>query len=171
MKISKKLIKVGKKIMKKQTTTAFNKKIYLLGADKEGVKYWLEAPSWDCGWYWGFGYIETYTNNNCPSKARDIKSHQHFNSLFLENSTGCAFDAFNEFFKETTLSKEEVWMLVDYMISFYRLRKTAETLRYGFSYQTERAKLSEVQNIEMAKKINEEILPAIFKQIDSLLSE
>ena len=162
--------KVGK-IMKKQTTTAFGKKIYLLGADKDGIKYWLEAPSWDCGWYWGFGYVETYTNNNYPSKARDIKSHQHFNSLFLENSTKCAFDVFNEFFKETTLNKEEVWMLVDYMISFYRLREPAETLHHGHSHQTERAKLSEVQNIEMAKEINERILPAIFEKIDKLLSE
>ena len=84
--------------MKKQTTIAFNKKIYLLGADAEGTKYWLEAPSWDCGWYFGFGYVETYTNNNCPSKAADINSHQHFDSLFLNDSKVNAFDAFKEFF-------------------------------------------------------------------------
>lgn len=157
--------------MKKQTTNAFNKKIYLLGTDAEGIKYWLEAPSWDCGWYWGFGYVETYTNNSNPSRARDISSHQHFDSLFLNNSTKCAFDAFNEFFKETTLSKEEIWTLVDYLTSFYRLRETAETLRYGHSHQTERAKLSEVQNCEMAEEINKKILPAIFEKIDKLLSE
>ena len=58
--------------MKKQTTTAFKKKIYLLGADAEGTKYWLEAPSWDCDWYWGFGYVETYTNNNCKYSIQGI---------------------------------------------------------------------------------------------------
>ena len=156
--------------MNKKTTYAFSKKIYLLGADKEGVKYWLEAPSWDCGWYWGFGYVETYTNNNCPSKARDINSHQHFDSLFL-NSNVCAFDAFKEFFKETTLSKDEIWMLLDYMKSFYALRETAETLGAGYSHMTERAKIEEVKNVEMTKEINEKILPAIFEKIDSLLSE
>ena len=36
---------------------------YLLGRDEEGINYWLEEPSWDCGWYWGFGYVETYTTN------------------------------------------------------------------------------------------------------------
>lgn len=157
--------------MKKQTTTAFNKKIYLLGADKEGVKYWLEAPSWDCGWYWGFGYVETYTNNKFPSKARDIKSHQHFDSLFLKNSIGCAFDAFNEFFKETTLSNDEIWILVDYMKSFYNLMESARTLGAGYSYMTERAKIEEVKNVEIVKEINERILPAIFEKIDKLLSE
>lgn len=156
--------------MNKKTTYAFGKKIYLLGADKDGVKYWLEAPSWDCGWYWGFGYVETYTNNKNPNKARDINSHQHFYSLFL-NSNVCAFDAFKEFFKETTLSKDEIWILLDYMKSFYALRETAETLGTGYSHMTERAKIEEVKNVEMTKEINEKILPAIFEKIDSLLSE
>ena len=146
--------------MKKQTTTAFKKKIYLLGADAYGVKYWLEEPSWDCGWYWGFGYVETYTNNNHPGRARDISSHQHFDSLFL-SSNDCAFDAFNEFFKETTLNRDEIWRLIDYMKSL---------LGTGFSHMTEKAKIEEVKNVEMAKEINEIILPAIFKQIDNLLS-
>ncbi len=156
--------------MKKQTTIAFRKKVYLLGADAEGTKYWLEAPSWDCDWYYGFGYIETYSNNNCPEKARDINSHQHFDSLFLNNSKVSAFDAFKEFFKETTLNDKEIWLLIDYMHSFYTLKKAAEVFGTGYSHMTEKAKLSEVQNIEMAKEINEKMLPAIFKQIDILLS-
>ena len=157
--------------MKKQTTIAFNKKIYLLGADAEGTKYWLEAPSWDCGWYFGFGYVETYTNNNYPNRSRDINSHQHFDSLFLNDSKVNAFDAFREFFKETTLDKKEIWLLIDYMHSFYTLKKAAEVFGTGYSHMTEKAKLSEVQNIEMAKEINEKMLPAIFKQIDILLSD
>ena len=157
--------------MKKQTTIAFKKKIYLLGVDAEGTKYWLEAPSWDCGWYWGFGYVETYTNNNCPSKAADINSHQHFDSLFLNDSKVSAFDAFKEFFKETTLSEKEIWLLIDYMYSFYALKSAAGILGMGYSHMTEKAKLSEVQSTEMSKEINEKILPAIFKQIDILLSD
>ena len=157
--------------MKKQTTIAFSKKIYLLGADAEGTKYWLEAPSWDCGWYWAFGYVETYTNNDYPNKSRDINSHQHFDSLFLNDSKVSAFDAFKEFFKETTLSEKEIWLLIDYMHSFYTLKKAAEVFGTGYSHMTEKAKLSEVQSTEMAKEINEKILPAIFKQIDILLSD
>lgn len=46
--------------MKKEKRHAFGKDIYLLGVDADGTRYWLEAPSWDCGWYWGFGYVEVY---------------------------------------------------------------------------------------------------------------
>ena len=146
--------------MKKQTTIAFKKKIYLLGADAEGTKYWLEAPSWDCDWYFGFGYVETYTNNNYPNRSRDINSHQHFDSLFLNDSKVNAFDAFNEFFKETTLDQKEIYLLIDYMSSFYKLKDVAKTLGVGYSNMT-----------ETAKEINEKILPAIFKRIDILLSD
>ena len=146
--------------MKKQTTIAFKKKIYLLGADAEGTKYWLEAPSWDCDWYWGFGYVETYTNNNYPNRSRDINSHQHFDSLFLNDSKVSAFDAFKEFFNETTLNEKEIHLLIDYMSSFYKLKDVAKTLGVGYSNMT-----------ETAKEINEKILPAIFKRIDILLSD
>ena len=146
--------------MKKQTTIAFNKKIYLLGKDAEGTKYWLEAPSWDCDWYWGFGYVETYTNNNYPNRSRDINSHQHFDSLFLNDTKVDAFTAFKEFFKETTLDQKEIMLLINYMDSFYKLKTVAKTLGVGYPNMT-----------ETAKEINEKILPAIFKQIDILLSD
>ena len=115
--------------------------------------------------------METYTNNNYPNKSRGIDSHQHFDSLFLNGFKANAFDAFKEFFKETTLNDKEIWLLIDYMHSFYTLKKAAEVFGTGYSHMTEKAKLSEVQNSEMAKEINEKILPAIFKQIDILLSD
>ena len=35
-------------MMNKKVTEAFDEKIYLLGKGKDGLWYWLEAPSWDC---------------------------------------------------------------------------------------------------------------------------
>lgn len=155
--------------MEKTKTRAFNKSIYLLGEDKEGVKYWLEEPSWDCGWYWGFGYIETYTNNRRPDLARDINSHQHFDSLFLRGNK-CAHDLFKEFFKNTPLNNNEIWELCDYMMTFYTLRKTAELFRHGYSWQTERAKIKELENKDQEDLINRQLLPEVFKRIKKLLS-
>jgi hypothetical protein len=67
--------------MNKRKSHAFNKDIYLLGKNRYGELVWLESPTWDCGWYWGFGYVETYTNNKRPDLARDISSHSHFDGL------------------------------------------------------------------------------------------
>lgn len=156
--------------MKKQTTEAFGKTIYLLGIDNEGIKYWLEEPSWDCGWYWGFGYIETYTNNNNPSRARDITRHTHFDSMFM-NGNGCTRDNFKNFFKETPLNDNEIWELCDYMKTFYTLQSVAELFKHGYSHQTEKAKIEKLKNNEQADLVNKVWLPEVFKRIKELFAD
>ena len=76
-----------KTTLAKKQSKAFGKDIYLLGEDQDGIKYWLQSPSFDCGWYWGFGYIMTYTNNRRPDLAKDIDSHQHIEGLLGQQYT------------------------------------------------------------------------------------
>ena len=156
--------------MEKQTLTIFGKKNYLLGTDKNGKKLFLVAPSWDCGWYWGFGYIETYTNNNHPERSRDIATHNHFDSLFgTIFGTNCnLYDGFKRIIKDSTLSDSELWQLCDYMKTFYCLQETAEVLKRGSSHYSERAKLDIVKDEAYAERINKVILPELFKHIEDL---
>lgn len=155
--------------MEKRTTKAFNTKIYLLGRCKEdGKNVWLEEPSWDCGWYWGFGYLEKYTNNNNPSMAKDIISHSHFDSTFF-NREKCAYDTFIDYFEETTLRPDEIWLLLDYMHTFYALRKVADIFHSGSSHYTSRAEMELLKDADLYNHINKEILPTLFKRIDTLL--
>ena len=153
----------------KQKRFAFNKAIFYLGKDKDGANRWLEAPSWDCGWYWGFGYIETYTNNENPERSRDISEHTHFNNLFL-NGNKCAFDMFKGFFISTPLSDDEIWTLCDYMMTYYTLRETAELYRHGYSWLTKRAKINIIKNQAQENTINNVLLPELFKHIEALLT-
>ena len=158
--------------MKKKTMFAFRKEIYLLGKDKDGINYWLEEPSWDCDWYWGFGYVETYTNNKRPDMARDINSHQHFDGLFFRKNK-CSFDVFKEFFVETPFSDDEIWVLLDYMKTFYTLRDTSDLFHSGYSCFTSRAKVEEIKECskDFYDKINKVILPELFKKIKDLLTK
>ncbi len=95
--------------MRKYVMHKFGKDCYLLGTDSDGIKYFLESGSFDCEWYWGFGYVETYTNNRIPHLSRDIASHQHFDGLFFNNPRKNGYDAFKEFFAETPLTNDEIW--------------------------------------------------------------
>ena len=157
--------------MEKKVINWHGKKFYLLGKDKEGEKYWLQAPSWDCGWYWGFGYIEVLSNKKKPELSKDIKLHTHFDSLFLNDKSVYAKDLFDSFFVETTLEGNEVYQLIDYMMSFYNLKNTAAILSCGDSHQTEKAKIDVLKNEDLANYINKTLLPAIFERIDKLLGE
>ena len=156
--------------MEKKTSKAFGKKVWLLGKDKDGINYWLEEPSWDCGWYYGFGFVESYEDNKSPDKAKDIDSHQHFDSLFL-NGPKCSKDMFKEFFVETPLSDDEIWELVDYMKTFYTLKSVAELFKHGYSWQTSKAKIDQLQSDEQNDLVNKVWLPEVFKRIEKLFED
>ena len=154
--------------MKKKIINKFGKH-YLLGINKDGDYVYLEEPSWDCGWYWGFGYLHTYSNNKCPERSRDLSSHFHFDSTFL-NKNKSSRDAFKEYFKTTVLTDDEIWELVDYMKTFYTLKSTAELFKNGYSHQTERAKLENLKSEEQRDLINQSWLPEVFARIRALLT-
>jgi len=105
--------------MDKQKSHAFDKDVYLLGKDKAGDYLWLEAASFNCGWYWGFGYVETYTRQLDPYNSKDIRMHQHFNGLIWKKDENNDYlHHINKILAESTMTDEESWKLSDLMKSF-----------------------------------------------------
>lgn len=153
---------------KKMKKAAFGKDIYFLGSDAAGVNYWLERASWDCGWYWGFGYVETYTNNANPAGSRDVASHQHFDGLFLKNAG--YVDGFRALLPGTPLSDAEIWQLLELMKTFYILREYADTLERGGAHITSNPAANVIKSPEERERINAEVLPAIFAEVYKLLT-
>lgn len=170
--------------MKKQTSHAFNKDIYLMGINQEGRKVWLEAPSWDCEWYWGFGYIETYTNNASPGDSKDIESHQHINSSVMGQMFNYDYENGKEykgeyihniyespFFKSVTFSESEGWELSELFKQFYTLRESAEMFGRGSCHiSTSKATQGVLKRKEWADTINQDIIPQVTKRILEILT-
>lgn len=142
----------------KRQEHAFGKDVYLLGIDKDGIKYWLEEPSWACSWYWGKGYVETYERNTRPSLAKDIDSHQHFDRLFL-NKREDGHTEFKKFFKESVLSETQLWKLIECMKTIYTLGETAEN-----------PCKEHLQNKNIEKLINAHLLPELFAEVKKILT-
>lgn len=157
--------------MNKQTINKFGFH-YLLGADSDGVKHYLEAPHWDCDWYWGFGYIHTFTNNTRPQLSRDISSHYHFDS-FAKDSNGrscCFYDGIKEVLTDLVLNDKELWTLCELMKTFYTMREYADLLNRGGAHYTENPCKDLIKATKEEKRINEIVLPKIFDEIERLLS-
>lgn len=158
------------KICKRQSR-AFNKDLYLVGETKDGEFVWLESPSWDCNWYWGFGYMETFTNNLHPERARGISSHQHFEGFVgFKNEKGDYVHHINEspMLKSTVLSDKESWELSDLMKQFYTLKDTAAIYHTGNAHLTSGG--IDNKNPAGEKEINEVIMPKIFARIIEILT-
>lgn len=155
------------KQIKKQVSTFHGTKMFLLGVGIDGARYWLAEPSWDCGWYWGFGYIQTF-NRRDPGKASDIRSHEHWCNLGDHKLN--SYDAFKSKFRESTLSSDELWTLCDLMESFYALKTAAEVFGEGGSHYSNSGKTPELKSKAYAKRINGKMLPAVFRRVAELLS-
>ena len=157
----------------KRVSEAFKKKVYLLGTFRDGHNFWLEEPKWECGWYWGFGYVETYT----------IQSHQHYDGLcfkkyeYYDHKKGC-FQQGEYIHKLSdrpdvvacSLIEREQWILSDLMKMAYTLKKTAELYRQGNAHLTSHELVPQLKRPDREKEINEIELPAIFAQIEKLLT-
>lgn len=154
--------------MKKRTIKVFGETSYLLGKGKDGDMYYLVKPKWDCGWYWGMGYIHSYTNNSQPERSRDIKMHTHFDFVFFHEKNG--YDNFKEFFAETPLADKEIWVLMELMKSAYKLREMADLCYRGGANYTENPCAELLKDTPEYQRINDVLLPAIFVQVERLLA-
>jgi len=140
--------------MSEHRATLFNKDIEL--GIYEGEQVYLAAPSWDCGWYWGFGYIQ---NKNM---------HTHFDGLGKNNM----FDNIKDTFKEFIIQDDnDLWKFCELMCTFYTLKATAEVLNRGGSHYCANTCKDIIQNTKEADRINNIVLPAIFDQIYLLLKK
>ncbi|MDA3779892.1 MAG: hypothetical protein PF487_06690 [Bacteroidales bacterium] len=166
-----------------------NKKVYLLGQDKKGIKYWLEEPSWDCDSYWGFGYVKTYNRGGKtdPSKCTDINSYEHVKSSLLgqmktyDFEKGCFVKPkFNHniynapLLDKTTFNKEEGWKLSELFNQFYLLKDMADYCHNNPVVGCNTSIVHEVNNNESVKgwykEINVVMIPKITAEILRILT-
>lgn len=153
--------------MKKEIINKWGKKYYLLGTDKDNYKVWLEQSQFDCGWYWGIGYVEIFNK-----RYTDIEMHTHFDSLFF-NHQKCCYDLFEDYFNETTLPKSEIWQLLEMMKTLYTLRNTSDMIHSRGSHitsnETEKEIFAKEYYQNLYKQINEIDIPELLKNIYALL--
>src|SRR5687767_15009990 len=76
------------------------------GENSTRNRVYLEKHKWDCGWYWGFGYI--------GNRAW----HTHFDSLFLNG----ADTSVDKLFIKSKFTQTEWWELRDMFIQAYALK-------------------------------------------------
>ena len=128
-------------------------KIYLGNTTQYGRLY-LSKHSWDCEWYWGFGYIG---NNSC---------HMHIDSLInSEYDVNLLFD------KGTPITQDQLWLIRDLFKQAYALKAAAEVYQYG-GHQTTRPGMTDcIKNLEMAARINKDLEIVLNKVWDFLLNE
>tara|TARA_R110000851_G_scaffold4520_1_gene18456 strand:+ start:1731 stop:2174 length:444 start_codon:yes stop_codon:yes gene_type:complete len=135
---------------------------FILGTAQTDARYRckLQAPTWDCSWYWGMGYLG----------HKD--AHFHLDGVVSKHKTNM-FDALRLEFGDTlTITKEDdLWTFCELMGTAYALRKTAEVLGRGGVHYTTNPLAGLIKNEKETERINSILLPAIFDQVNSLVAK
>ena len=128
-------------------------KIYL-GNTTEYGRLYLSKHSWDCGWYWGFGYIG------------NSRLHMHIDSLINGE-----YDVNKIFDGSTGITQDQWWIIRDLFRQAYALKAAAEVYQYG-GHQTTKPGITDcIKNLEMAAQINKDLETVLNKVWDFLLNE
>ena len=117
-----------------------NKNKVWLGKLIDGEQCYLYKHTWDCDWYWGFGYVG------------NSKSHYHFDS-FLKDTKYTPDDLSSE----CNFTENEWWVIRDMFVQVYALKKCAEVYRYG-GHQTSKSGVTDtILSTDMCTRLNSDL--------------
>lgn len=141
----------------------------------DNVRIYLEEPSWDCGWYWGFGYLgnsqEHYHLSAYQEKQQAFKLKDGSLKVITEKRNMIMYDCLKEDYHLNPNIEKNLWKFCELVKTAYTLKETAEVLGRGGSHYTTNPVAITIKNEEEVKRINDKVLPAIFEQIKILIEE
>lgn len=150
-----------------KTLSNYPEKIFI-GINND-EKIYLSAPSWDCGWYWGFGYLG---NKNCHYHVDGLTKHETYN-----HEKGCfnyeflnLYDGFKKHFGTSLIVRDsQLWKLAELFKTFYTLRECAEILGRGGAHYTTNPCKDIILNTEETARINNVVIPVLIEEIYKIL--
>lgn len=137
-----------------------HKNAYVLGQDENGNTVYLEKAKFECGWYWGLGYLETYHGNRW-------EGHTHFDGRFFGKNKN-AFDIIKTEL-ETPFTDDELWKICEIMKSLYTARAYSDMLHLGGSHYTTNPCKEVIKNDSEYDRINKVVIPALLEELYSIM--
>ena len=163
-------LKFYKHLIEKEKMEWHGNTYYLLGIGHDNTKYYLQHGTFDCGWYWSGGYINTFNRTKT-----DINYHTHYNCGEVNGNkfsdiTGedCGFNAI---FKQTTLTDDEKWTFHELMHTFYVMHDAMDlSYRGGANISSYKPLKEQIQNNDIYEYYNK-LIAQLHKELDTLLSK
>lgn len=128
--------------------------------DGRGVM--LRVPSFDCWWYWGFGYLGN----------RDCRFHlDHLDSMDSKLANKNLYDQLIGLFGDSlTIPKDRLWTFCEIVKTIYTLKEAAEVFGRGGSRYTQNPDKNALTVPEYVRHINDELIPMQIRSLWALLS-
>ena len=146
------------------------------GVNKDTSDYiYITKPTWDCDWYWSFGYLG---NRNChyhlssyQEKDMTFKDQNGKFHFFTIKRNKCLHDCLLEDYELAPVIKNNLWQFCEQSLTIYTLKDAYEVLYSGGSNNTTHALKDVVKDSEYAAKLANETLPKLLQAFWDLISQ
>ena len=145
----------------------------MFGTRKDtGEVIYLTLPTWDCGWYWSFGYLG---NKDCHYHLSSYQDKQHVFTLadggiklLTERRNKCMYDCLLEDYELNPKLVGSLWRFCELAQTAYALKDAAKVLGRGGSHITTNPCADVIKSAQEVERINRVALPAAFAEIEKL---
>ena len=125
----------------------------------------IVRPTWDCGWYWGFGYLERWN-----SRKGDIDFHAHIDHEFGTNKDGRRvnwYEGMQEVLDQGDVfeNDKQRWQFLEIVKTIYNLKMTAEVLGRGGSHYAVNPLSEEIKHHNEVRRINNYLIPKLIDKM------
>lgn len=149
-------------------------KLFFGTRKEDNAKIWFDVPEWQCGWYWGFGYLgnknEHYHLDGYSKKDYHIKDENgkfHFiRGDRNENMFGCLINDY----ELAPAIKANLWQFCEIAKTIYTLKETAEVLGRGGSNFTTNLCKDEIVNKKEVHRINSVVIPKLLIKLREVMT-
>jgi len=130
----------------------------LFGVNSEGESIYMDKPTFDCDWYWSFGYLG---NRHCHYHLESYDNGRNINM----------YDALKQDYTLTSHVEMNLWQVCELALSIYTLKKTADLYHIGGSLMTCNRCKGHIQDIKQYNKIVNETLPQVLQSFWDLVTK
>ena len=126
-------------------------KVFFGREKSTGAAIYITKPSFDCDWYWSFGYLG---NRNC---------HYHL-SGYKNGRNICMHDALLEDYDLAEHIKDDLWSFCEQAKTIYTLIEAAKVFHIGGAHQSKNPCADIIKAHSHDNEINEKLLPILLQK-------
>ena len=154
--------------------TKWKDKIFFGTREEDNACIWLSRPSWDCGWYWGFGYLGNrevhYHLKSYQDRNRVLKDDKGDLCVVTERRNKHMYDCLLEDYDLNPKIKKNLWEFCELVETIYTLKEAAEVLGRGGSHYANNPCKEIIINKEEVERINKVVIPAMLDALYDLMT-
>ena len=129
----------------------------------------IVRPTWECGWYWGFGYLERWNG-----REGDIDFHSHIDHEFGTNKDGRRvnwYEGMQDLLDQgdVFVDDHDRWKFLEIVKTIYNLKMTAEVLGRGGSHYASNPLADEIKHHNEVRRINNYLIPKLIDEMYNTL--